>query len=173
MIDAHVLNNYQEHLPIGYAIVESENSTVVGEFLHQLRRLTTEIDPMTNTEHSTIDKVKVLSSDFSKVYAKAWNSRLGTKVKHVKCSWHFEKNIKINVKSKSEECYSAIRSLQLCTDERDFWGLWQVFESKYGKTDYGRYFIDNYGYAGLVAKPQEWSRAFNRNICCHNLYPER
>ena len=160
-------------MPIGYAIVETENSKVVGEFLWNLQKLATVDDPITNTKHSAMEYVKVVSSDFSKVYNKAWRERIGTVVKFIKCSWHFEKNIKLKVKSKNPKCYAAIRSLQLLSDERDFWGLMQAFINEYGKTEEGRYFIDQYGFDGLTSKPQEWSRAFNRNLCCHNLYPER
>ena len=167
------MNNYQEHVPIGYAIVETENSKVVGELLWNLKKLATIEDPLTNTKRSAMDDVKIVSSDFSKVYNKAWQDRIGSRVKHLKCSWHFEKNLKLRVKSKNEKCYAAIRSLQLLSDKKDFWGLWQVFVSEYGQTEEGRYFIDQYGFNGLTSSPKEWSRAYNRNLCCHNLYPER
>ena len=162
LMSAHVLNEYQENMPIGYCIVESERSDLAGEFFKTLQKLRPE----------AFKKLHIIASDLTQVYKKAWRDNFDqSQVRFLACAWHFEKAIKLNVKN--HEIYSAVRTLQLLADKENFGGLWNTFERNYYETKEGRYVVDQFGWKGIRGTPHTWSRSFNRGITPHNLGPER
>ena len=161
-MSAHVQNDYQENMPIGYCIVESERSDLAGEFFKTLQKLRPE----------AFRKLRIIASDLTLVYKKAWRENFDqSQVKFLSCAWHFEKALKLNVKS--HEIYSAVRTLQLLADKENFGGLWNTFERNYYETKEGRYVVDQFGWKGIRSTPHSWSRSFNRGLTPHNLGPER
>ena len=71
----HVLNKYEESIPVAYCIVEEENKDAAEALLRTLNRLAPE----------GIAKVKGGLSDMANAYLSAWKKEIGTPIRWIAC----------------------------------------------------------------------------------------
>ncbi len=74
---------------------------------------------------------------------------------------------------KDSKIREAIEVLRFEPDTQRFEAGLSAFDKLYGDTSSGKYFLNNYGENGTVAKPNQWCRAYNLNFASHNLFAER
>jgi hypothetical protein len=122
-------------------------------------------------------KITSLTTDMNNAWKNALNSVMDRDVKFIKCSWHVDEAWQ---KHMDEDMFHEIRdTLRLEGTENQFHIQYSLLQEKYRKrgTEAQKkaweYFVDNYGYQGIKAKPVEWARCFNSGSQAHNLYLER
>ena len=141
LISLFVIDEFQEAIPIAWAISNREDVSVLQIFMQELR----------NSCNQDI-KTNVFMSDMADCFYNAWCTCFSQPLRRLHCSWHVEKSWKnkLNIVVKDEQIrfniYTLLKVLQNEVDEIKFRKLLQntlTFMDE-NASAFGAYFYDNY-----------------------------
>ena len=113
LISLLVLDDFQEAIPVAWAVTNSERYEILHIFMDEIRR---------SCEQDL--KTEVFMSDMADNFYQAWCASFSQPYRRLYCSWHVDKSwrIKINCYIKNEETrccvYALLKLLQNETDEK-------------------------------------------------------
>lgn len=122
--------------------------------------------------------VDVFMSDDAPAYINTWTIVMGKPKHHLLCSWHIDKNWRVNIKSKikdpmkQSEVYKACRTLMECFDPEIFQSSLDAFllmcEGDAETKEFGIYFEKHY-----ARRPEKWAFCFRIGLFLNtNMYLE-
>ena len=167
-----VFDNRGAGIPVGHALVPEESEESVTPALEIMKKL----------EPEACEKIEYVSTDLAKSFMNAFTATVKAQVKWIPCAWHLERAWRTNLQKSVPKMYKDIQELRLeITSIDNFNRRYTILNDYYtspAATQIERkkwkYFTDNYSEeSGLVTKPSEWARVYQKGCVPHNLYVER